>query len=280
MPLMSGRLWVVATPLGNLGDFSSRAREIIEGCPVILAEDTRRSGRLLAAMQIDRPRMISFFEHNEQNRLQQVVDLLESGSDVALLSDAGTPVVSDPGYRLVRTCHERGIRVSPVPGPSSPVAALSISGLPACPFTFLGFLPRRKGEVENLFLKWKDVWTTLVFFERKNRLEDTLRSAFAVMDDREYCVAREMTKRFEEVIRGRLSSLDLPEEIQGEITVVLGPPGQASRSGRSQVEECLARELAKGIKPREAAKEVRKHVQGWTGKEIYALVHDNNTGSK
>jgi len=226
-------------------------------------------------MQIDRPRMISFFEHNEQNRLKQVVDLLESGSDVALLSDAGTPVVSDPGYRLVRTCHERGIKVSPVPGPSSPVAALSISGLPASPFTFLGFLPRRKGEVDNLFLKWKDVGTTLVFFERKNRLEDTLRQAFARMGDREYCVAREMTKRFEEVLRGSLASLDLPGEIQGEITVVLGPPGQTSRTAQAQVEKCLARELAKGLKPRQAAKEARKHIQGWTGKEIYALVHAN-----
>ena len=145
----SGTLWIVATPLGNPGDLSPRAREVLETADGILAEDTRRAGLLLSrcGLNVTTP-FTSFHDHNEEARLPQVLELLQAGKTLALVSDAGTPLLSDPGYRLVRACRKAGIRVSPVPGPSAPVAALSASGLPPQPFVFLGFLPRKKAEQE------------------------------------------------------------------------------------------------------------------------------------
>lgn len=277
MSSISGKLWVVATPLGNLGDLSPRAAQVLEACSLILAEDTRRSGRLFSAAGLKPEKVISFFEHNEKQKIKEVLQVLESGRDVALISDAGTPVVSDPGYRLVRSCHERAIPVSAVPGPSAPATALSISGLPACPFSFLGFLPRRKGEVAALFERWKDVPSTLVFFERKNRLGQSLEAAQGILGNREYCVCREMSKKFEEIIRGELSRLDSVFDLKGEITVVIGPPGEKSPASRSEAKELLDLELAGGVKPKEAVREVGNKISGWSAKELYSLVHEQGS---
>ncbi|MFP4658086.1 MAG: 16S rRNA (cytidine(1402)-2'-O)-methyltransferase [Desulfonatronovibrionaceae bacterium] len=276
MSLISGRLWVVATPLGNLGDFPPRAIEVLRACSLILAEDTRRAGRFLAAVRVDPPWMISFFEHNEEQRLKQVLELLRSGQEAALISDAGTPVVSDPGYRLVRACRENRIPVSTVPGPSAPVAALSISGLPTVPFVFLGFLSRRAGEVTEIFEKWNPVQATLVFFERKNRLARTLTIAREVLGDREYSVCRELTKKYEEVIRGNLADIEPVADLRGEVTVVLGPPLQRERTGNLEAREVLEQELARGLKPKQAAREAAGRIQGWTGKELYRLLHERD----
>lgn len=274
MSLISGKLWVVATPLGNLGDLAPRAAQVLESCSLILAEDTRRAGRLFSAVGLKPGRMVSFFEHNEKQKIKEVLQVLESGRDVALISDAGTPVVSDPGYRLVRSCHEQAVPVSAVPGPSAPATALSISGIPACPFSFLGFLPRRKGELDTLFEKWKDVPSTLVFFERKDRLWQSLKAAQGVLGNREYCVCREISKKFEEIIRGDLNCLDSIFDLKGEITVVIGPPGEKSPASRSEAKELLDRELARGVKPKEAVREVAKQIYGWSGKELYSLLHE------
>ena len=137
---MRGTVWIVATPLGNLGDLSPRARETLERVGVVLAEDTRRTGQLLQLAGISGKRLLSLHEHNEEERLGEVLDLLAAGTDAAVVSDAGTPLIADPGYRLVAACRERGLTVSPVPGPCAPIAALMGSGLPPYPFVFLGFL--------------------------------------------------------------------------------------------------------------------------------------------
>ena len=152
MPFPSPRLWVVAGTLGNPGDFSPRARQALQGADLILAEDTRRAGLFFQRHEVvPRGSLRSFFEHNEQERIPFVLKVLEQGRDVALISDAGTPLIGDPGYRLVRACREAGFSVSPVPGPCAPVAALCASGLPPSPFTFLGFLPRQAGDKKRLF---------------------------------------------------------------------------------------------------------------------------------
>ena len=137
-----GHLWIVATPLGNPGDLSPRAREVLAGADLILAEDTRRAGLLCSQCNIPARRFLSFHDHNESERQEEVLRLLRQGQNLALVSDAGTPLLADPGYRLVRACRAEGLPVSPVPGPSAPVTALSAAGIPPLPYTFLGFLPR------------------------------------------------------------------------------------------------------------------------------------------
>ena len=159
-----GTLWIVATPLGNPGDLSPRAKETLEGATLVLAEDTRRAGQLFARCGMKHHGFSSFHDHNEEERLPRVLEALESGQQVALISDAGTPLLSDPGFRLVRACRERGIPVKPVPGPSAPVTALCASGLPPLPFVFLGFPPRKEGERETFFAPYATLPVTLIFF--------------------------------------------------------------------------------------------------------------------
>lgn len=267
-------LWVVATPLGNAGDLSPRAADILAGADVVLAEDTRRAGQLFKRLGIQREgELVSFFEHNEDKRLPAVLRWLEEGRTIALVSDAGTPLLSDPGYRLVRACRERGVRVSPVPGPSAPLAALSACGLPPLPFTFLGFPPRKDSQVQRFFEVHRDTGATLVFFERKSRLAATLETARAVLGDREVCIARELTKEFEEFITGSLGSLEgLDLELRGEITVVIGPAGEQGRASEQRVLEIIAEEQEAGGKPKEVARRVAGRVSGWTAKEIYAVM--------
>ena len=205
----TGTLFVVATPLGNADDLSPRARHTLTEADVVLAEDTRRAGLLFKRLGLERHgRLMSFFEHNEDKRLPKVLDFLEQGLDVALISDAGTPLLSDPGFTLVRACREAAIPVKPVPGPSAPVTALSASGLPPLPYTFLGFPPRKKSQTEKLFEAHRATGATLVFFERKDRLKGTLSIARDVLGDRDFCVARELTKEYEEFLHGRLDGLD------------------------------------------------------------------------
>ncbi|GAB7082209.1 16S rRNA (cytidine(1402)-2'-O)-methyltransferase [Megalodesulfovibrio paquesii] len=282
-------LWIVATPIGNLGDISARALEILGKAEVVLAEDTRRTGMLFARLGLPSPRFLSFYEHNEESRIEQALALLEEGREVALVSDAGTPLLADPGYRLVRACRERGLAVSPVPGPSAILAALSASGLPPYPFVFLGFPPRKASERREMFRPYATLPATLVFFERGSRVQETLIQAREILGERECCVARELTKLHEEFI---LTSLDAwlatPQEdqdhsrqestqdVRGEATVVIGPPRQeaaTTRTADSEVDHLLAAAREAGCKPREAAKRVQAAVSGWTAKELYERVH-------
>lgn len=271
-----GKLWVVATPLGNVGDFSPRARDILMDADVILAEDTRRAGLLFKRLELERHgRLVSFFEHNEDKRLPKVLEQLGEGKSIALISDAGTPLLSDPGFTLVRACRDEGFDVSPIPGPSAPVVALSASGLPPLPYTFLGFPPRKKSHTEKLFTAHRDTGATLVFFERKSRLEGTLSLAFDVLGDREFCVARELTKDYEEFLRGTLGDLkEFDFELRGELTVIIGPAGESGDASEEDIVRLLDEEREVGGKPKEVARRVAERVSGWTAKEVYAVMRD------
>ncbi|MDR1947677.1 MAG: 16S rRNA (cytidine(1402)-2'-O)-methyltransferase [Desulfovibrio sp.] len=275
----SGLLWVAATPIGNHGDLSPRAGEVLSGVWRILAEDTRRSGLLLARCGVRSPGFLSLHEHNESRRLPAVLNLLRSGRDLALLSDAGTPLLSDPGYRLVRVCREEGIRVSPLPGPSAICAALSAGGIAPLPFAFLGFPPRGRQERERFFAAYAGLNLTLVFFERKDRLAACLRDACKVLGRREACLAREMTKTHEEFVRFFLDeSHSLPEGMKGEMTVLIGPPPAAH--AQREDPDALIREAAQaGTGARETARRVHARVAGLTLKEIYRRVLELKSSS-
>lgn len=272
-----GKLWVVATPLGNVDDLSPRGRDVLTDADVILAEDTRRAGMLFKRLGLERHgRLMSFFEHNEDKRLPKVLKFLEDGLHVALISDAGTPLLSDPGYTLVRACREEGYPVSPVPGPSAPVVALSASGLPPLPYTFLGFMPRKKTQTEKLLATHRDTGATLVLFERKSRLKGTLEIARDILGDREFCVARELTKEYEEFLRGNLGDLDgFDCDLRGELTVIIGPAGEAGEASEAELADIIREERGVGGKPKEIARRVAERVSGWTAKEVYALMRDS-----
>lgn len=224
-PAGRGRLLVVATPIGNLDDLSPRARRAFEEADRVACEDTRRTGLLLANLGIKRP-LISLHEHNERRRLPRLLEALEQGETIALVSDAGTPLVSDPGYLLVREAVEKGVRVEPIPGPSALLAALVASALPPHPFTFCGFPPPKGGKRRTFYERFAGLDHTLVVFESPHRLLASLEDAVAVLGDRQAVVARELTKLHEEVIRGRLSEIleTLGERpaIKGEIVLVIG----------------------------------------------------------
>ncbi|MCS7235992.1 MAG: 16S rRNA (cytidine(1402)-2'-O)-methyltransferase [Armatimonadota bacterium] len=225
---MAGTLYLVATPIGNLEDVTLRALRVLREVDLVAAEDTRQVRKLLDRYGIQQ-RVVSYHEHNERTRIPQLLGALRSGRSVALVSDAGTPVLQDPGYRLVRACAEAGIPVVPVPGPSAVTAALVASGLPTDRFAFLGFLPRRRQARRRSLEEVRDQRATLVLFESPRRLVDCLQDLLEVLGDRRAAVCRELTKVHEEVRRGRLSDLlrgvrDQP--VRGEVTVVVEGAGR------------------------------------------------------
>lgn len=280
MPSTSPRLWVVATPLGNPGDLSPRAREILETADMVLAEDTRRAGLLCRRCGITARRFLSYHDHNEERRCAEVLRLLQEGRTAALISDAGTPLVADPGYRMVRACREAGVGVSMVPGPCAPVAALMAAGVAPQPFVFLGFPPREAAARKTLFAAFAAAPATLVFFERKDRLRATLHAAYAVLGPRDVAIARELTKTHEEFILTRLERhAQTPPDLLGEITVVVGPPEARPRASRQEVLALLAEEGTQGGKPRDTARRVQARVAGWTAKDVYALLTENPDAS-
>ena len=222
---MTGRLYLVSTPIGNLEDLTARAREVLAAADVLACEDTRRTRRLTAHLGISK-RLISLHEHNERKRAPQLLSQLEDGLSVALVSDAGTPLLSDPGYPLVRGAIERGIPVVPVPGPSAILAALVASGLPTYPFTFLGFAPPKRARRRRFFEQHAEFAHTLVYFESPHRIVASLEDAATVFGDRPAAIGREMTKLHEEILRGTLAALhaELRDRaaVKGEFTVVVG----------------------------------------------------------
>ncbi len=271
MPLTSARLWLVATPLGNLGDLSPRAAETLARVDLILAEDTRRAGSLLAAADITPKRLLSFHDHNESERLPQVLAALREGQEVALVSDAGMPVLSDPGFLLVKACRAAGIGLSCVPGPCAEVTALTASGIAPQPYVFLGFLPRKPGDIRRVFAQYAALPATLVFFERKDRLRESLDLAAECLGPRDVCVARELTKIYEEYLLGRLEDPAFcREELLGEITVVIGPPENLAPSSEEDILALAAQHS--DLPPRALAKLIQTQSRGWSGKEIYELL--------
>jgi len=273
MSSISPKLWVVATPLGNPGDLSARGREILSTADLILAEDTRRAGLLLQRLGIAGRRYMSFYEHNEAGRVAQVLETLASGADVALISDAGTPLIADPGYLLVRACREAGVSVAPVPGPCAVTTALMACGLPPYPYFFLGFMPRKPGDVRRTFEKVAGQDTTLVFFERKDRVPKTLELAYAALGSREFCLARELTKVHEEFIFGRLEHWSaVSVDLKGEITVVVGPPESRATTDAEALAALIEAESAQGGSAKEIARRVKDRAMGWSVKDIYERI--------
>ncbi len=204
---MESGLYVVATPIGNLGDISQRALEVLRGVALIAAEDTRHSLRLLRHFAIDTP-ILSYHDHSDARAIERIGDCLAAGQSVALVSDAGTPLISDPGYRLVREMQDRGYSVTPVPGACAAIAALSVSGLPTDRFLFEGFLPARAGARRNRLLALGRESATLVFYEAPHRVLATLQTMSEVLGgEREAALAREITKAFETLRRGTIDSL-------------------------------------------------------------------------
>lgn len=265
----TGTLYVVATPIGNLNDITLRALEVLRTVDVIACEDTRHTRVLLDRHGIRTP-LVSYHEHNEDRRAPELLARLKAGQSVALVSDAGTPVLSDPGFVLVRRAVEEGIPVVPVPGPSAITAALSVAGLPPDRFAFVGFLPRRRAQRRRLLQEVAALPWTLVAFEAPHRIQEALEDVVAVLGDRPVALVREMTKTFEQVIRGRASDVlaavrERPP--RGELTLVIGGAPQAAAPGAAEAVRAL---LQAGRSVREAAQAVAR-THGLSRREAYRL---------
>ena len=250
---MPGRLTVCPTPIGNLQDLSPRARRALGEADLVACEDTRRTGLLYERLDLPRPRLVSNHEGNEAERALQLAQQIERGARVVVVTDAGTPAISDPGYPLIRACIQRGLEVEVLPGPSAVTTALVASGLPSDRWRFEGFLPRRAGELERVLHSAE----TVVAFESPRRLPDSLAALAALAPDRPAAVCRELTKLHEEVAHGSLGELArrFRDDVKGEIVVVIAP-AQARTPGGSDLAfavDALRRLVQSGARPRAAA---------------------------
>jgi 16S rRNA (cytidine1402-2'-O)-methyltransferase len=272
-----GTLYLVATPIGNLEDMSPRGLRVLREAKLIAAEDTRHTGILLKHFEIKTP-LTSYFEHNKLHKLDFILAALAEG-DVALVSDAGTPAINDPGYELVSAALASGFDVRPVPGPSSPVAALAVSGLPTDSFLYLGYLPHKPIERRKFTGLVSNLTYTLIFLESPHRIVDSLEDLLSILGDRQICVAREMTKLFEEYWRGPLSGALVHFQSQpprGEFTLVVAG-NQIEDSGRWTEDELIAA-IENGLKNGKSAKEISTELaekSRWNKKEVYALVNQS-----
>jgi 16S rRNA (cytidine1402-2'-O)-methyltransferase len=267
-----GTLYLVATPIGNLEDITLRALRVLRQVHLIAAEDTRRTAKLLRHFEIETP-LVSYHEHSGEGREEQILAALARG-DVALVSDAGTPGLSDPGFELVRRALDAGFAVVPVPGPTAVIAALSASGLPTDRFLFLGFLPRRAAERRRALREAARFEGTLIFFEAPHRLRATLDDLAQVFGpDQPMAVARELTKLHEEILRGQVAQMQAhfaEHAPRGEFTLMVQGGEGAARWDEAEVREALEREMARGLAPSEAARAVAE-ASGWPRRAVYRL---------
>jgi 16S rRNA (cytidine1402-2'-O)-methyltransferase len=272
---MPGTLYLVATPIGNLEDITLRALRILREADLIACEDTRHARKLLSHFEISKP-LVSYHEHNERERTEELVQKLEAGTNVALTSDAGMPLISDPGYRLVCEAASRGIAVVPIPGPSAVITALAASGLPTDEFVFAGFLPRKRGARRARLNDFLLTPSTIVFYETPHRIKEALEDAREVLGDRPAAIARELTKLHEEIIRGRLSEIEIKfaeRAPRGEFVLLIGPPSELpaprgadeTKSILDQVDELME---AEGIDQKAALKQVARE-RGMTRRDAY-----------
>ncbi|MCS6908266.1 MAG: 16S rRNA (cytidine(1402)-2'-O)-methyltransferase [Anaerolineales bacterium] len=263
-------LYLVATPIGNLADITLRAIETLKSVTLIAAEDTRITQKLLTHYQIHN-RMISLYDQNEARRIPLVLEALQQG-DVALVSDSGTPALNDPGFKLVNAAIRAGHRVSPIPGPCAPIAALVASGLPTDRFLYLGFLPRKSTELKQVLEAISSLPYTLLALETPHRLAKSLELLSQVLGDRQIVIAREMTKLHEEFWRGTLSqavAVFSSSEQRGEITLVIEGASQPPQKwSEDHLLQAIQEALEKGLGTKELAQELAK-VSGWQSKEIY-----------
>ena len=268
---MPGRLVVCPTPIGNLEDLSPRAKRALSEADIVACEDTRRAGRLFEQLDIRPPQLVSNHDGNEAERAVQLAQQIERGAKVVLISDSGTPAISDPGYRLIRACVERDLEVEVLPGPSSVITALVASGLPTDRWRFEGFLPRRGGELERVLRSAE----TLVAFESPRRLPASLAALAALAPDREAAVCRELTKLHEEVARGTLGELArrFRDEVKGEIVVVIAPAEArtAATPDLAFAVDALRSLVQAGARPRAAASVVAA-LTGTRANDLYTAL--------
>jgi len=270
---LSGTLYVVATPIGNLEDITLRALRVLrEDVTLIACEDTRQTAKLLEHYEIRKP-LISYHEHNEASRTTEILNRLLDGESVALVSDSGTPLVSDPGYRIVNAAAEKGLKVTPIPGPSAAITALVGSGLPTNDFRFVGFLPPKIGARRRLLQALASEITALVIYESPHRILDTLRDIHEILGARRMALGRELTKIHEEFLRGTvleiLDQLQQRSAMKGEFTLVIGGRDEGAETGDPVTEVALLK--AEGIDQMEAIKRVAKRL-GLPKREVYRLV--------
>lgn len=274
-----GTLYLVATPIGNLEDMSPRAIRVLREASLIAAEDTRHTGKLLKHFGIETP-ITSYFEHNKLDKLDYILEKLTTG-DVALVSDAGTPAINDPGYELVKAALDANHDVKPIPGPSAPITALTVSGLPTDSFLYLGYLPHKTSERHRRLEDVESQPYTLVFLESPYRIVESLEDIYLILGDRKICVAREMTKMFEEYWRGNVSEAVVyfkSQPARGEFTLVL--QGKTHNNGNARwTEEELLRAIERERKAEKSAKEVSADLakqSGWNKKEVYRLINQKD----
>ncbi len=269
-----GTLYLVATPIGNLEDLSPRAIRVMREAKLIAAEDTRHTGTLLKHFEIRTP-ITSYFEHNKLNKLDIILNALGEG-DVALVSDAGTPAINDPGYELVRAALASNFDVRPVPGPSAPLAALTASGLPTDSFLYLGYLPHKSSERRKVVGQVSNLTYTLIFLESPYRIIEALEDLLSVLGDRQICVAREMTKLFEEFWRGPISgALEhfKSQSPRGEFTLVI--EGKRGDEKEKWPEDKLLKAIKKEMKKDKSAKEISSKIaeeSNWKKRDVYQLI--------
>ena len=274
-----GTLYLVATPIGNLEDLSPRAVRILREARLIAAEDTRHTGILLKHFGISTP-LTSYFEHNKLTKLDSILAKLNEG-DVALVSDAGTPAINDPGYELVKAALASNFDVRPVPGPSAPLAALTVSGLPTDSFLYLGYLPHKANERRKAIEQVADLPYTLIFLESPYRIVESLKDIFSTLGDRRICVAREMTKMFEEYWRGQVSGAIeyfKSQPARGEFTLVV--EGKKTEDNGRWAEEKLLTVIRKELKSKKSAKEISAELaekSGWPKREVYKRVTESHS---
>ncbi len=273
----AGKLWVVATPIGNLEDLGARAARVLAEADLIAAEDTRHSGRLLTHLGLSRP-LLSLHEHNEGARVPRLVERMLDGQVVALISDAGTPLVSDPGFRLVRAAREAGLPVLPVPGPSAVVAALSVAGLPSDRFCFEGFLPASSGARRQRLAELLKMPATVVCFESSHRIAACSADLAVLAPERSVFLAREMTKQFEEHFFGHAGTLPDwlaadPNRLRGEFVLLMAPcrepSGDALEGGLGAEEERVLTTLLAEL-PLKQAVRLTSHLTGVARNRVYA----------
>ena len=269
---MPGKLLIVGTPIGNLSDLSPRAVEALKAADLILCEDTRHTRKLLTHFGID-GNVHSFHEHNEDDKSERIIDQIAEGATVALVSDAGMPVISDPGFRLVRLARERKLPVEPIPGPFAGIVALVASGIAPLPFTFFGFTPHRAGERKEFYRRVKAFGQTAIVYESPERVTESLDDALEILGDIEVTVAREMTKIHEEFVSGSISEVlaDLKKRgaIRGEITIVFAAAqAQPQQFSAEEVAREFARLRDSGMRRNDAVKAVAEKF-GLRKNEVY-----------
>jgi 16S rRNA (cytidine1402-2'-O)-methyltransferase len=272
---MPGKLTIVGTPIGNLADFPPRAVDALRAASVILCEDTRHSRKLLQHFGIDRP-LQAHHEHNEDEEAARYIERIERGETIALISDAGMPLVSDPGFPLVRLARQRGVVIEPIPGPFAGVVALVASGIAPLPFTFMGFTPHRQGERRDFYRRIADLGHTAIVYESPERVTGSLEDALEILGDVDVTVARELTKMHEELLHGTasevLATLSARERIYGEITIVFAAgKREVAAITPEQLSTELERLRASGMRRNDAIKALAE-THGLRKNELYKIL--------